>query len=84
MRLSSGPSGLRIWSVGEDGSDDGGDPDASDGLERNHGYAASTIHFRDDYRDRLQGWDGPTTKIDWVWFAPRGNFDRWKPREARW
>jgi hypothetical protein len=84
VRLSSGPSGLRIWSVGEDGSDDGGDPDASDGLERNHGYAASTIHFRDDYRDRLQGWDGPTTKIDWVWFAPRGNFDRWKPREARW
>ena len=83
VRLSAEPGEFRIWSVGEDGSDDGGDPDASDGLEHNYGQAASTIPVRNDNRAGNPGWDGPTTKIDWVWFAPRGNYDRWKPREAR-
>ena len=83
VHLSSGPRGPRIWSAGEDGRDDGGDPDASDGLEGSYGSAASTIPVRNDNRAGNPAWDGPIARIDWVWFAPRGNFDRWKPRDAR-
>lgn len=57
VRMSADDAGFRIWSVGRDGKDDGGDPSSS---------ASTNPNPRGD------------ASGDWVWFAPRGNLDRWR------
>ena len=83
IQLGSGAAGNRIWSVGWDGHDNGGDPLAKDGLEWALGGdapAATTQPIRnpgynkDDYT--------PTTDIDWVWYAPVGSVKRWRATQA--
>lgn len=83
IQLGSGAAGNRIWSVGWDGHDNGGDPLAKDGLEWALGGvapAATTQPIRnpgynkDDYT--------PTTDIDWVWYAPLGSVKRWRATQA--
>ena len=70
---------FRIWSVGEDGIDDAGDPDADDLNVSDLG--ASTLAFRGSITaDGPPAYPGDLPKVDWVWFAPRGNLERWKPR----
>jgi hypothetical protein len=59
IRMAEGKDGFRMWSMGRDGKDDGGDPAQASGLSTNP-------NPRDD------------EAADWVWFAPRGNLDRWK------
>jgi hypothetical protein len=66
IRMASDQDGFRMWSVGRDGKDDGGRVPPSDGS----GRASSSTHPN-------QPAEGGTT-VDWVWFAPRGNLDRWR------
>lgn len=80
VRMAGDGVSFRIWSVGEDGIDDAGDPDAQDG--RTTDVGPSTLSLRNSlnsYGTTASPPDRP--KVDWVWFAPRGNFDRWKPRQ---
>ena len=72
-------AGFRIWSAGQDLADNGGDPAVDESPA--DGRSESTICFR---RRSASAWnDAPTaaTASDWVWFAPRGNGDRWLSRE---
>jgi hypothetical protein len=81
-RIAGEGTSFRIWSVGEDGIDDGGDPDAVDPARDEAG--ASTFANRGSLTDDGQPtYVGDRAKVDWVWFAPRGNADRWKPRTPR-
>jgi hypothetical protein len=66
VRMAQDQDGFRMWSVGRDGKDDGGRVPPSDGS----GGASSSTHPN-------QPAEGGTT-VDWVWFAPRGNLDRWR------
>ena len=59
IRMAEDKQGFRMWSIGRDGKDDGGDPAQASGLSTNP-------NPRND------------ASADWVWFAPRGNLDRWK------
>jgi hypothetical protein len=59
IRMAEDKQGFRMWSIGRDGKDDGGDPAHASGLSTNP-------NPRND------------APADWVWFAPRGNLDRWK------
>jgi hypothetical protein len=59
IRMAEGKDGFRMWSMGRDGKDDGGDPAQASGLSTNP-------NPRND------------EAADWVWFAPRGNLDRWR------
>jgi hypothetical protein len=68
--------GFRIWSVGEDGTDDGGDPMASDGMAHDR-IAPSVLCFRNDNRVGNANDAGSAGHVDWVWFAPRGPANRW-------
>jgi hypothetical protein len=75
IRMATDAEGFRMWSTGEDGRDDGGDPGATDDASWG-GTRASTLALRQDDRDR-SNWTGGIPRIDWVWYAPRGNLDRW-------
>lgn len=76
VRMASGADGFRIWSLGEDRTDEGGDPTASDGLD--HGRSATTVCWRDDARRSGPAWRGPQDRVDWVWLATRGGGSRWR------
>jgi len=75
IRMSTDADGFRMWSTGEDGRDDGGDPTMKDG-DTWGGKGATTLALRRDDRTAAN-WRGELPRIDWVWYAPRGNFDRW-------
>lgn len=64
IRMASGADGFRMWSVGIDGEDGGGDPFPS-------GRSEVSTHPMADTSE------GP---IDWVWYAPRGDTKRWRGR----
>jgi len=75
IRMATDAGGFRVWSTGEDGRDDSGDPRATD-LASWGGTRATTLALRHDDRTRAN-WGGEIPRIDWVWYAPRGNFARW-------
>ena len=75
IRMATDADGFRMWSTGEDGRDDGGDPRAT-GDPGYGGTRATTMALRRDDRDSAN-WPGEIPRIDWVWYAPRGNFARW-------
>jgi hypothetical protein len=72
--MASDANGFRMWSVGEDGRDDGGDPRAMD--PDFDGARATMRALRRDDRN-ASNWAGEIPHIDWVWFAPTGTLDRW-------
>ena len=75
VRMGGEGPGFRIWSVGQDLADDGGDPGVD---ERSvDGRSESTICFRRHAESTGQDAATPATGSDWVWFAPRGNGARW-------
>jgi hypothetical protein len=76
VRMGGTGDGFRIWSVGEDGTDDGGDPMASDGRAHDR-MAPSVLCFRRDDRVGNATEAGSAGHVDWVWFAPRGPANRW-------
>jgi hypothetical protein len=76
VRMGGTGDGFRIWSVGEDGTDDGGDPMASDGRAHDR-VAPSVLCFRNDNRIGNPNEAGSAGHVDWVWFAPRGPANRW-------
>jgi hypothetical protein len=83
-KIAGEGASFRIWSVGEDAIDDGGDPDAVDPAAANTEAGASTLADRGSLtNDGQPAFVGDRAKVDWVWFAPRGNADRWKPRKER-
>ncbi len=59
IRMANDDAGFRMWSIGRDGKDGGGDPAQASGLSTNPNPRG----------------DAPA---DWVWFAPRGNLERWR------
>jgi hypothetical protein len=59
IRMAIDDAGFRMWSMGRDGKEDGGDPLRTPALSTNP-----------NPRGDASG--------DWVWFAPRGNLDRWR------
>jgi hypothetical protein len=59
IRMAEDKQGFRMWSIGRDGKDDGGDPAQASGLSTNPNPRSDA-------------------SADWVWFAPRGNLDRWR------
>jgi hypothetical protein len=75
IRMATDAGGFRMWSTGEDGRDDGGDPGTTDNASWG-GTRATTLALRRDDRDSTN-WNGEIPRIDWVWYAPRGNFARW-------
>jgi hypothetical protein len=75
IRMATDADGFRMWSTGEDGRDDSGDPRAT-GDPGYGGTRATTMALRGDDRDSAN-WPGEIPRIDWVWYAPRGNFARW-------
>jgi len=79
VRMATDANGLRIWSVGEDGVDNQGDPFASDNLERFLGHKASPTTMLERYPHNstdLSGVGG--VQVDWVWFVPSGSLKRWQ------
>jgi hypothetical protein len=80
LRMATDADGFRMWSTGEDGRDDGGDPSVKDHDEYG-GKLATTRAFRNDTRasseESRKFWFGRIPDVDWVWYAPRGNFERW-------
>ena len=79
IHMASDANGFRMWSVGEDGRDDGGDPRAMD--PDFDGARATMRALRRDDRN-ASNWAGEIPRIDWVWFAPSGTLDRWVKAEA--
>jgi hypothetical protein len=75
IRMAADADGFRMWSTGEDGRDDGGDPRATAEAPWG-GTRATALALRQDDRDSAN-WPGEIPRIDWVWYAPRGNFARW-------
>jgi len=75
IRMATDAGGFRMWSTGEDGRDDGGDPRATDNASWG-GTRATTLALRMDDRDSAN-WPAEIPRIDWVWYAPRGDFARW-------
>lgn len=78
IRMATDAGGFRVWSTGEDGRDDGGDPRATDDASWG-GTLATTLALRRDDRTSAN-WPGEIPRIDWVWYAPRGDFARWIDR----
>jgi len=75
IMIASDGDGFRMWSVGRDGVDHRGDlAIASSPPDKE--VRSTVANFRDWDNDS----DNPTDQ-DWVWFAPRGNFDRWKSKK---
>jgi len=71
IMIASDGDGFRMWSVGRDGVDHRGDlAIASSPPDKE--VRSTVANFRDSHN--------PTDQ-DWVWFAPRGNFDRWKSKK---
>ena len=77
IRMATGADGFRMWSTGEDGRDDGGDPGAVDDPSWGGARATMTALRRDDRN--ASNWVGEIPRIDWVWFAPTRKLDRWLP-----
>jgi hypothetical protein len=75
IRMANGADGFRMWSTGEDGRDDGGDPRAV-ADPHGGGTRATMMALRRDDRT-ASNWVGEIPRIDWVWFAPTGTLDRW-------
>lgn len=61
IMMSSDAQGFRMWSVGRNGVDDGGDPFPA-------GSPELGTHPMPDSGERA---------IDWIWFAPSGDTKRW-------
>jgi hypothetical protein len=72
--MSADGDGFRIWSVGRDGVDDRGD------LTRHIPEFVGQPELASTTNPDVQIPPGAGPTIDWVWFAPRGNLDRWKQR----
>jgi hypothetical protein len=68
IRMAEDKDGFRMWSIGRDGKDDGGVIPASDQSGDARALSSTLAN---------QPAEGNRT-IDWVWFAPRGNLDRWR------
>lgn len=64
IRMSRDGDGFRMWSVGRNGLDDGGNPFLA-------GSPELSTHPMPDSDER---------EIDWVWYAPRGDTKRWRGR----
>lgn len=79
IRMATDANGLRIWSVGEDGVDNQGDPFASDNLERLLGHQASPTTMLETYPHNMSDLPIERAQVDWVWFVPSGSFKRWQP-----
>ena len=62
---------FRIWSVGRDGVDDRGD------LTRHVPEFVGQRELASTTNPNVQIPPGAGPTIDWVWFAPRGNLERW-------
>ncbi len=75
IHMATDADGFRMWSTGEDGRDDGGVPDARDDAAWG-GPRATTLPLRRDDRSP-SNWADEIPRIDWVWFAPRGQLTRW-------
>ena len=67
IRMAEDKDGFRMWSVGRDGKDDGGGNLRT--LDAGGAIVTSTSPNHSDLRGQ---------PMDWVWFAPRGNLDRWR------
>ena len=72
--MSTYGDGFRIWSVGRDGVDDRGD------LTRHIPEFVGQPELASTTNPNVQIPPGAGPTVDWVWFAPRGNLDRWKQR----
>jgi hypothetical protein len=70
--MSNDGDGFRIWSVGRDGVDDRGD--LTRRIPTFVGQPEEALASTNP-DVQIDPEDGPT--IDWVWFAPRRNLDRW-------
>ena len=68
IRMAEDKDGFRMWSIGRDGKDDGGVVPPADQA----GDARALSSTKPN-----QPAEGGMT-VDWVWFAPRGNLDRWR------
>ncbi len=69
--ISADGDGFRIWSVGRDGVDDRGD------LTRHIPEFVGQPELASTTNPNVQIPPGAGPTIDWVWFAPRGNLERW-------
>ena len=65
--MAEDKDGFRMWSVGRDGKDDGGVLGRA--MDAQGGVVTSTTPNPGDIGAQ---------PMDWVWFAPRGNLDRWR------
>ena len=72
--MSTDGDGFRIWSVGRDGVDDRGD------LTRHIPEFVGQPELASTTNPNVQIPPGSGPTVDWVWFAPRGNLERWKER----
>jgi len=72
--MSTDGDGFRIWSVGRDGVDDRGD------LTRHVPEFVGQRELASTTNPNVQIPPGAGPTVDWVWFAPRGNVERWKER----
>jgi hypothetical protein len=72
--MSTDGDGFRIWSVGRDGVDDRGD------LTRHVPEFVGQRELASTTNPNVQIPPGAGPTVDWVWFAPRGNLERWKER----
>jgi hypothetical protein len=66
--MAEDKQGFRMWSIGRDGKDDGGVVPRSDQPGDARALSSTQPNQPAD--------EGMT--VDWVWFAPRGNLDRWR------
>ena len=81
-RMAGQGGEFRVWSLGEDGNDEGGDPQAGNGLADS--ASPSTRCFLNDAR-QYRSTDGRSADrdVDWVWYAPRSAVNRWRlPEEG--
>jgi hypothetical protein len=72
VRMAGNEADFRIWSVGRDGVDDRGD------LTRHIPEFVGQPELASTTNPNVQIPPGAGPTVDWVWFAPRGNLDRWK------
>ena len=72
--MSADGDGFRIWSVGRDGVDDRGD------LTRHIPEFVGQPELASTTNPNVQIPPGAGPTVDWVWFAPRGNLERWNQR----
>ena len=74
VRVAGNEADFRIWSVGRDGVDDRGD------LTRHIPEFVGQPELASTTNPNVQIPPGAGPTVDWVWFAPRGNLERWKER----